>query len=371
MLARWDEETLFFSGDKYFAELLRSIQTATMSVELETYIFLKGQLAERLTTELIAAARRGVRVRLIVDGVGSPQFISEYWPRLKEGGVKIRFFRLIPWVLRRVPGDPESLFKRLLLRWRQMNRGNHRKFALIDRKVLYVGSFNVSDLHLQEVSGNETWKDLGVRVSGGDLKYAKRAFDRAFSGWAAFNFPARSPKLLLLNDSFLHKRRTRHQHLHHLKIARERIWLATPYFVPIGTVFRRLVRRAKRGCDVRVIVPKKNDVFFMHWISLPLIKELAKKGVKVYVYQPRFAHQKLFIADDWMCIGSTNLNHRSFLHDLEMDVVISHDDNKAKLEANYLNDLKSSEPFDRSEWRNLAIWQRVLASVFIVLKYWA
>jgi cardiolipin synthase len=371
MQPRWDEETLFFSGDKYFAELLASIQTAQISIELETYIFLKGQLAERLVNELIAAARRGVRVRLIVDGVGSPNFLSDYWPRLKQAGVRIRFYRLIPWVLRRVPGDPQGLLKRVMLRWRQMNRGNHRKFALIDHKLMYVGSFNVSDIHLTEVSGKEAWKDLGVRVAGKDLKYAKRAFDRAFRGWTALNFPARSPKLLLLNDSYLHKRRTRHQHLHWLGIARERIWLATPYFLPIGSVFRRLARQARRGVDVRVMVPFKNDVFFMQWISLPLIKDLAKSGVKVYVYKPRFAHQKLFIADQHMCLGSTNLNHRSFLHDLEMDVVISHPENMKRLEQTYLADLAASEPFDKSDWSRLAIWQRVLASLFIVLKYWA
>jgi cardiolipin synthase len=371
MQARWDEETLFFSGDKYFAELLSSIQSATNSVELETYIFHSGKLADRLVAELITTARRGVRVRVMVDGVGSPQFVTDYWPRLKEGGVRIRFYRLIPWVLRRMPGDPQGFFKRMILRWRRMNRGNHRKFALIDRKVMYVGSFNVSDIHLQEVSGQKTWKDLGVRVAGKDLKYARRAFDRAFRGWTAFNLPARSPKLLLLNDSFLHKRRTRHQHLIHLRSARERIWLATPYFLPIGSVFRRLVRQARRGVDVRIMIPKENDVFFMNWISLPLIHKLAKKGVKVFVYQPRFAHQKLFIADDWMCLGSTNLNHRSFLHDLEMDVVISHPDNKTRLENNYLTDLKASEPLSRSDLSQLSLWQRVLASLFIVLKYWA
>jgi len=371
MAQRWDDESLFFSGDKYFAALLSALSEAKFSIEMESYIFLKGRLGDRVVNELTRAAQRGVKVRLIVDGFGSPTFQSDYLPELRKARVKVKFYRVIPWVLRRLPGDPHSFFPRLLARWRQMNRGNHRKFALIDQKVMYVGSFNVSDVHLQEVSGDEAWKDMGVRVSGRDLKYARRAFQRAFRGWTALNLPARSPKLLLLNDSFLHKRRTRHQHLYHLKTARERVWLATPYFVPIGSVFRRLVRQARRGVDVRIMLPKKSDIFFMNWISLPLVKELARKGVKVFVYKPRFSHQKLFIADDWMTLGSTNLNHRSFLHDLEMDVVISHEDNKKLLEQNYLRDLNASEPFDRSEWANLPIWQRLLSSVFILLRFWA
>ncbi len=371
MVARWTEETLFTSGDKFFDELVKSIRRARSSIELECYIVVKGVLGDRIIGELIEAARRGVQVRLLIDGWGSPNFMWDYWPQLKAAGIKVRFYRVFPFILRKLPGDPNSFFKRLLLRWRQMNHGNHRKFCLIDNEELYVGSFNISDVHLQELTGEDAWKDIGIRVRGGDLKYARRAFQRAYRGWTAFNLPARSPRLLLLNDSYLHKRSTRNQIIQQLKKAQRRIWLATPYFVPIGTVLRLLVKQAKAGLDVRLIIPQKNDIFFMHWISLPLLKDLANHGAKIFIYQPRFAHQKIFIADDWMCIGSSNLNHRSFLHDLEMDVVITNDETKAQLEATYLEDQKASEPFDRSEWANLPIWQRWVGSFFILLKYWA
>lgn len=371
MADRWDEETLYFSGDKYFAELLREISSAQVSIEMETYIFLKGTLGDRFATELAAAAQRGVEVRLIVDGFGSPTFLWDYWPALRNAGVRIRLFRVIPLILRRLPGDPQGFFQRILHRWRQLNRGNHRKFSLIDRKILFVGSFNISDVHLKEVSGPHAWKDIGVRVEGEELRYAHRAFKRAYRGWTALNLPARSPSLLLLNDSYLHMRRTRSEHIRMMKKASRRIWLATPYFVPIGSVFRLLIRQARRGIDVRLIVPQKNDVFFMHWLGIPLLRELVRHGVKVYIYQPTFAHQKVFIADDWMTIGSTNLNHRSFLHDLEMDVVLRDPENQRRMEEAYLDDQKASEAFDRSEWVHLPMWQRILASVFILLKYWA
>lgn len=371
MPQRWDEETLFTSGDEYFSELLTSIGRAYSLVEMESYIFIKGVLADRVTAALIDAAKRGVRVRLIVDGWGSPGFLWDYWPQLRRAGVKTRFFRVVPLILRRLPGDPKGFFQRILNRWRGLNRGNHRKFCLIDHQELYVGSFNVSDVHLSEIQGEKTWKDLGVRVRGHELRYAKRAFQRAFRGWTALNWPMRSPELLLLNDSILHKRRSRNQHLRHIKNARERIWLATPYFVPIRSVVRALLSGAKRGVDVRIMVPEENDVFIMHWLSWPLLQNLAKRGVKVYIYKPRFAHQKLFIADDWVALGSTNLNHRSFLHDLEMDVVITHKENRDALVRLYQEDQKMSELFDRSEWANLPFWQRWITSVLILLKYWA
>lgn len=367
----WVQETLFTTGDGYFAGLLASLSTAAISVELESYIFDKGVLADRLIGALEDCARRGVRVRVIVDGLGSPQFVWDYWPRLKAAGARVRFFRAFPWLLKRLPGDPESYIGRLLIRLRTVNRGNHRKFCLIDGLDLWVGSFNVSDVHLEEVHGVDAWKDAGVRVRGPDVRFARRAFQRAWRGWTALNFPMKSPRLLLLNDSFLHKRRTRLEHVSRIRRARERLWLATPYFVPIGQVYRLLSKRAIQGLDVRLIVPRKNDVWLMRWISLPLLKRLSAKGVRVFVYEPRFSHQKLFIADDWISVGSTNLNHRSFLHDLEMDVVITHPENKARILAGYRHDEGLSQPFDSTEWARLPFWKRLFGSVFMLAKYWS
>lgn len=367
----WDQEILYKTGDEYFAGLLKAIAQAKSTIEFETYIFEKGHIADRMVLALTAAAQRGVRVRLIVDGWGSPNFATDYWPKLKACGVRVRFFRVSPWILKKLPGDPDRLWSRAWLRWQQVNRGNHRKFCLIDHQELWVGSFNVSDVHLTEVYGENAWKDIGVAVRGVEIKYAKRAFQRAYRGWTALNWPTRSPRLLLLNDSFLHKRRTRLEQVRRLKMAAQRIWLATPYFVPVGRVFRLLARQAKNGRDVRLMVPRKNDVWFMKWISRPLLNSLNKRGVRVFIYSPRFSHQKVFVADDWICIGSTNLNHRSFLHDLEMDVVITHDENKRAILESYVKDQELSQNFDSGEWRRLPFWKRMLGSVFLLGKYWS
>jgi len=369
--ATWEEEQLIYSGDEYFAELLRAIDRAHTTLHFETYIFEKGTLGDRMVTHLVAAAKRGVKVRIIIDGWGSPNFVHDYYPQMKAAGIRVKFYRVSPWILKRMPGDPQNFLRRLVLRWKTVNRGNHRKFCLIDKQELWVGSFNVSDKHLREIQGDQAWKDVGVKVRGPDLKYARRAFDRAYRGWTAFNLPARNPKLLLLNDSFLHIRQTRIEHIRRLKKARHRIWLATPYFVPIGRVFRLLSRHARRGLDVRLIIPEKNDVWIIKWISLPLLRSLARKGVKIFVYKPRFSHQKVFIADDWICVGSTNLNHRSFLHDLEMDVVITRPANKQIILDGYERDQRLSQAFDSSGWAQLPLWKRALSSVFLILKYWS
>lgn len=367
----WDQEILFSTGDEYFASLLEAIRHARHTIEIETYIYEKGVLGDRVTEKLIAAAKRGVRVRLIVDGWGSPGFYRDYFTSLKKAGVHVRFFRATPWIVERLPGDPGNPFYRLLMRFKKINSGNHRKFCLVDHTDLWVGSYNVSDVHLHEVQGDSAWKDVGVRVRGPEVRYAQRAFQRAFRGWTALNWPARSPRLLLLNDSIIHKRRARIEQISRMGRAKERIWLATPYFVPVGKLFRILGRQAKRGLDVRLIVPMKNDVWFMKWMSPPLMRSLTRKGVQVYLYTPIFSHQKLVIVDDWISVGSTNLNHRSFLHDLEMDVVITHENNQRKIVENYVKDLSLSRPFDSSEWASLPWWKRILSSVFLLAKYWS
>jgi cardiolipin synthase len=173
-----------------------------------------------------------------------------------------------------------------------------------------------------------------------------------------------------LNDSFIHKRRARLQTLQRMRKATSRIWLATPYFVPVGSVYRRLVKKAKHNVDVRLMVPQKNDVWFMRWLSWPILHDLAKKGVKIFIYQPRFSHQKIFIIDDWICIGSTNLNHRSFLHDLEMDVVLTHTENKTKVVSSYEGDQLFSIIYDPEEWLRLPRWKRLLSSTVLLAKYW-
>ena len=367
----WDEEILYTTGDEYFSTLLAAIANATSSIELETYIFEKGILADRMVKALIAAAQRGIRVRVIVDGWGSPGFIWDYYPNLRNAGVRVRFFRVTPWILRRLPGDPRRFLHRLFVRFRRVNSGNHRKYCLIDHTDLWVGSFNISDVHLAEVHGQAAWKDAGVQVRGYEVRYARRAFQRAYQGWKAFNIPGRSPRMLLLNDSFLHKRRTKLEQLSRMRKAERRIWLATPYFVPVGRVLRILSHRARNGLDVRLMVPEKNDVWFMKWISYPILGALAKQGVKIFIYSPKFSHQKVFINDDWICIGSTNLNHRSFMHDLEMDVVITHEDNKRKIVDGYVKDQGMSRVFDSSEWSRLPWWKRILSSLFILGRYWS
>ncbi len=354
MMRTWTTERLFLRGDDYFADLLSFISNATTSIDLATYIYQPGLLADRLTGHLVDASRRGVKVRLMVDAWGSPEFEKVYSHQLRAAGVRIRVYRQGPV-------------------WRglkSINRGLHRKFAIIDNVHLWVGSLNVSDVHLEEVFHERAWKDMGVRVEGPELFYARRSFELTFSRWPRVQWPKLKPHLLLLNDSYLNSRHTRRKQIRVMRQSQKRIWISTPYFVPVGLAYRTLVGKARRGLDVRIIVPMTNDVWFMKWIALPILNRLVSNGVKVYLYQPRFSHQKVLVVDDWITVGSTNMNHRSFMHDLEIDVVVTHKENKQRIVDSLLVDQDQSLIFDSRSYFRLPLWQKAIGIVFSWFSYW-
>lgn len=367
----WSKEKLYFNQDDYFRDLVANIDSARQSIEMETYIFERGVLAERMSAALIRAKHRGLRVRLLIDGVGSPNFVTDYDEQLRASGIEVQFYRIWPWIFRHLPGEPRGFWARVAYRFARLNKGNHRKMCLIDQKTLWVGSANISDVHLREVNGDKAWLDLGVCVEGDDVAIAKRAFDQAYRRGLAPRLKFRLPKLLTFNQTFFQKRRQRARQFQRLKNAKERIWIQTPYFVPLGRVMRRLRKKLKEGVDVRVLVPIQSDVWLIPWISFPYLHRLAMRGAKIYEFQPRFLHQKLYLVDDWICLGSTNLNHRSFLHDLEMDVVITHPENKRALEENFLQDVRNSRPFDDRVWSTFPIWKRLFYRLFAYFSYWS
>lgn len=371
MAEMWSRETVYFSGDEYFHRLLEAIDQAQHSIQLEVYIFEKGVIGDRFVHHLTEAAARGVKCSVLIDGIGSPGFAKHYLQKLRRHRINVRFYRALPWLIQRLPGEARLWIYRMNERLKRFNKGNHRKFFLIDEKKLFVGSFNISDVHSETESGPRAWKDIGAEVEGPEVSFVRKAFHRAFRLFRLPQWSLHQPKLVLLNDSFIQKRNVKLQKIQRLKAARTRIWISTPYFVPPGHILRYLARSAKRRADVKIVVPQTSDVWIVQWMSLGIIHHLSQRGVQIYFYKPRFNHQKLFIIDDWMCLGSTNLNHRSFLHDLEMDIVITYPANKHQLERAFLADLADSKLYEPAQWPRQPLVVRWVGYLLLMLRYWA
>ena len=339
---RWASEELFFEGDAYFDRLFSEAGSARTTLEAETYIFDDDAIGARAEDALARAARGGAIVRLLVDGFGARSWIARRSARLASLGVQIRVYHPLRFWAPREAGEP--VHKRSLF-W-LANRRNHRKTWVIDGAAAYVGSLNVSACHSRRERGGRAWQDAGVRVEGPEIRHLRSAFDHAWARSRALDGAMKwsdrlkakftlQESLVRLNFTPRLRRRSLTDFLARIEGARRRIWIANPYLVPAPETLRALRNAKRAGADVKVLVPSTSDVFFMRWVATAFYRPLARAGAEVFEYQPRFIHQKSVIVDDWAAVGTTNMNTRSLLRDLEVDVTISRPENVDLLAQEY------------------------------------
>jgi len=372
-----DDEKIFFVGEEYFSNLLSDIKNATESIELETYIFSLDSLGEKIIAELISAAKRGLKIRVLVDGAGTPFWNDPIIEQLENVGGETRVFHPFPWSLwqwSRARIHAHSLLKVVHL-FLKINSRNHRKLCIIDKKISYIGSFNISQNHLDRNKDNSAWRDTGIRLKNIDLQDLIQAFE---SAWASrpikerirqFFHHIRTDPIIRLNNTWYRRRILYKNLLKRIKNCQERIWITNAYFVPDNFLLRRLTAAANTGVDVRILLPEESDVAFMPWASKAFYERLLKSGVRIFEYLPSVLHAKTLILDDWMTIGSSNLNHRSLLHDLEVDVNVRLTESKKALENQFLIDIKNSKEIHLEDWEKRTWYQRIVAWMLLYLKY--
>lgn len=372
-------ETLFFDGNSYFDALIQDISESKESISLEVYGFYNDPVGRRVAFALADAAKRGVSVRVMVDGAGSPLWSGTFASLLERAGASTKVFHPFPWQLwnwsRSVVKVP--LLLKGIYFFLKSNSRNHRKVCVIDRRIAYVGSFNINQRHLKKEDKGDGWRDTAVRLTGVDLNELINAFDAA---WEHRTIQER------LRDAFHHVRRyapirlnyTRHRRrilykhlLRKIATSQKRIWITNAYFVPDNFLLKHLKDAAHRGVDVRILLPGKSDVMVMPWASSTFYYNLLQSGVRIFEYLPSMLHAKSLIIDDWMLIGSSNLNHRSLLHDLEADVNIVTPMGKQLLEQHFLEDLNHSQEVSLESWYKMRPWyQRFMGRLLLYLKYW-
>jgi cardiolipin synthase A/B len=362
------DEKVFFVGRDYFAALLSDIKRAEKSIELETYIFTLDEFGKKIVAALSEAAKRGVLVRVLVDGAGTPLWGGSIVRRLERAGAETRVFHPFPWRLwqwSRSRVHAPSLLKAIYLLLK-INSRNHRKVCIIDKKIVYVGSFNIS---------GEAWRDTGVRLNHADLRDILQAFESSWSHipiqerMRHFFHHIRTNPIIRLNNTWYRRRTLYKSLLRRIKKCQQRIWITNAYFVPDNFLLRRLIEAAHLGVDVRILLPRESDVSFMPWASQAFYERLLKSGARVFEYTSSILHAKTLILDDWMTIGSSNLNHRSLLHDLEVDVNVRLPESKKALEQQFLHDLSHAKEVHLEGRQKRPWYQQIIAWIALYLKY--
>ena len=370
----WTSETVCCDGDAWFADLLAGLAAAQRRVWLETYILAPDPLGKRVVDALQAAAARGCDVRLLVDGVGAAA-----WLRGGDPGVPLRVWNPLPWAMARRAG--------LYRRWRwlaAMNRRDHRKLCLVDDRLAWVGSFNIDGCHTRELAGERAWRDSGARVAGDGVPTLHAAFDLAWrKAWPVVDgharvslrlptlrTPAAGSPDVRLNHSWFTRRAAYRDLLIRLRSARTRIWISNAYVVPRGSLLRALNAAVRRGVDVRLLAPAHSDVPFMPWIGAIYADALRQRGVRVFAYLPRMLHAKTMLIDGTALVGSHNLNSRSFLHDLEAEVVLTAPASIAALEQAFAADCAEAHELTGLASDQLPWWQRWIGQALLLAKRW-
>lgn len=373
------KEQVFATGASHFAALFKDIAEAQYKIDLETYLFQNDHLGMRVAKALSEAAKRGVKVRVMVDGAGSPYWTTSFARMLERAGAQTKVFHPFPWQLWNWSRSVVKL--PLVLRWiyfiLKANFRNHRKVCLIDNRIAYIGSYNISKCHLETDAGGDGWRDISVRLENIKIDELYKAFDVAWEHRTikerlreTFKQVRRDPVIRL--NYTRHRRRILYKHLlRRLSQCKQRIWITNSYFVPDNFLLKRLKEAARRGVDVRILLPSKSDVLMMPWASSTFYYSLLLAGVRIFEYLPSMLHAKTLILDDWVLVGSSNLNHRSLLHDLEADITVNTREGKKNLISIFLSDLKLSRELSLESW-HLArpLRQRLLGRMVLYMKYW-
>lgn len=371
----WDEVRLFFDGDEFFKALLLEFDRAQKVIYIESYIFAMDRLGERVLAALGKARQRGVDVRVIVDGIGSGPWLHLLRQGCQRLGIQLKVFHESPW-------DRLSRGKRLgpkrLGVWRtllRINNRNHRKVCIVDSLKAFVGSMNIIEYHSADLVGASAWRDTGAAVQGKEVSVLEESFNELWQRRRGRMSLARKLRRAISSGSLVRlniKRSQRKDNYLDLLVrilgARDRIWIENAYFVPDGDLVKALGVAAEAGVDVRIVVPAASDVFFMPWVASAFHVGLLKAGARIFEYNKRMMHAKTLVLDDWGLVGSSNLNHRSLLHDLEADVVLGSVEAVRVLASQFELDCSNSREITLDNWSDRPWIERSVGRALLLMR---
>lgn len=366
---------LFHDGDLFFEDVFRAIAAAKEAIDFETYIFENDELGDKMVAAFLHAAQRGVKVRLLLDGVGSLNWNHDEAEACRKRGVEVRFFHPLPWQRRNFKFWKYLTLQKIILSLTKLNSRNHRKTCLIDGKVVFLGSMNVSAKHLRSVNGDCAWRDTSVRVEKLDLKPIQMAFNTAWSFSENYlsNLRLKIRRVIphlkfRLNFTPTEGQLYRDQLIKTLDAAKTRIWITNPYFLPHHKTYKALLRAIDRGVDVRFLFPIKTDFWPGLLAARSYYRKLIVHGAKIFEYLPSMLHAKILIFDNQATVGSSNLNHRSYFHDLEMDILLTDPNSVGELCEQFELDLQSAQLIDAGSWMRRPYWIRMCENMFLVFR---
>ena len=356
----------WFQIDTIYAVRLVAIRSAQQTIHFETFYMTPGRRANEFAAALQERAKAGVEVQLLIDSFGVHAMPKAYWKQLQAAGVQVRFFHPFSW---RAP----LIF----------NTRTHRKLLLIDGDTAFVGGMGVSDHWdgIKKIGDTAPWLDFEVRLTGAIVVILEGIFMQhwLYSGGVArlrpeTFYPALTGgSTILVTPRNAPSPRSSVYALFYTNVlaAKQRIWIASPYFLPDADARQALLNAKKSGVDVRILtVGPHNDKQMVYYAVRERYRDLLKAGIEIYEYHPSMMHAKVLLIDDrWVSTGSTNFDPRSLFHNDELHLSLGEPKFAEFVEGFFWRAFSKSRRIDRAKWQTRPLWHRVLGRLALLIRW--
>lgn len=351
-------------GREMFHKLVREIKRAKYSVDVQFFIVKDDLVGRKLIDVMVDKAREGVKVRFLVDALGSRRMNDRKLKPLIDAGGEVAYFF-------------KPKFKYFTL---NLNYRNHRKIVVIDDHVGYIGGFNIAKEYLGFKKKFGYWRDTHIRIWGSAVKDLKAIF--------IMDWRVASRKHVEIEEDYFYpvedagtcgvqivmcgpespKEEIKRAMMRMITFAGESIYLQTPYFVPDRAMLESLKMAAQSGVKVKIMIPCKPDHPFVYWANYAYCGELIKSGARVFIYQNGFLHAKTLTVDTQVStVGSANFDNRSFKLNFEANAFVYDEDFARRMEEKFKEDLKLSTELTIDKYEARSSWVKIREAVAVLL----
>lgn len=343
------------NGDEFYPSMLAAIREAEGSITIEAYIYWAGSIGLTFAEALAERSQAGVKVKILLDAVGSASIGDEILRTLEAGGCQLAWFNPIRWY---------SLGR--------FNHRTHRKSLIVDGRIGFTGGAGIADHWTGRAQDPEHWRDLQIRIEGpacvplqtGFAQNWLQATGELVSG--ELFYPRHMPAGPLAAQTIMSSPEigaSTVRIMYYLSIicARKSLFIANPYFIPDEAAIDALIEARQRGVDVRIMMSGiRNDMWLARHNSVRRMGRLLEAGIEVLEYTRTMLHQKTMVADAvWATVGTTNFDNRSFAHNDENNICIYDRKFAGQMHQVFLDDVTGCERIDLDRWRHRGAWARL------------
>jgi cardiolipin synthase len=342
---------------KFYNVMLNDIALARNFIYLETYKFANDYMGVKFRDALTRKAREGVNVKLMIDSWGRGPVTDSFFERLINYGGEVKFFEKIKL--------NTDIFTR-------GHRRDHRKIIIIDDEISYIGSMNITGYNLN-------WRELALRIKGELSILFRKVFLQNFESINPYLIPnkmafTRTVKMddweIIRDVPSIPLQRMKKKYVQLIRKAQSSVMIETPYFLPGFLLRKAMIDAAKRGVDVRVIMPKHSDVRMIDILRNRYLGLLFKNNVNLLFFVPNNLHAKLIVIDKKVfSISSANFDYRSFRYQYEIALIGKDPEVLRQLDEHLQGTLSNSESFDYEKWEGRPLIEKIFEAILIPFRH--